>query len=176
VSFTALGMRAYENNQFRSVATATPKEAILFRVAEAAHGGTSDIDDLATTTTTVLGAQTFSLLAISSIGRHRGPPVLFRFPRSRGRCQGPPTALRSQSLSVLRTPVKVDPLVFSSCCSRFDPSVRAVARSRGQGGAPAAKRGRTTLRPTRIHRMLGRSRDEAKTLWFKSCAASGEGS
>ena len=34
--------------------------------------------------------------------------------------------------------------------------LRAVDRSRGQGAAPAAQRGRTTLRPTRIRRILGR--------------------
>jgi len=32
----------------------------------------------------------------------------------------------------------------------------AVDRSRGRGGAPTAQRGRTTSRPTRIRRKLGR--------------------
>jgi len=34
----------------------------------------------------------------------------------------------------------------------------AVDRSRGRGGAPTAQRGRTTSRPTRIRRKLGRPR------------------
>jgi len=50
--------------------------------------------------------------------------------------------------------------------------LEAVDRSRGRGGAPAAQRGRTTSMPTRIRRILRGSRDEEKTLWFKSSAAS----
>ena len=60
-------------------------------------------------------------------------------------------------LSVLGTPVKVDPLVVSSL---FDltsaPCWGRWTASRGRGGAPAAPRGRTTSRPMRIHRILGR--------------------
>ena len=62
------------------------------------------------------------------------------------------------------------------CCLRSDwprsgPCLVAVDRSRGRGGAPAAQRGRTTSRPARIRRILGRA-DEAKTLGVKSSAAS----
>src|ERR1700737_5341605 len=44
----------------------------------------------------------------------------------------------------------------------------AVDRSRGRGGAPAAQRGRTTSRPTRIRRILWLAGTRRKTLWFKS--------
>ena len=45
---------------------------------------------------------------------------------------------------------------FVGCLSRSPgPCTRRWIRWRGQGGAPAAKRGRTTLTPTRIRRTLG---------------------
>src|SRR5271166_6054561 len=79
--------------------------------------------------------------------------------------------MRLVSLSVLGTPVKVGLLVISLVLASFRPVLGAVDRSRGRGGggAPAAQRGRTTLRPERIRRILGRRRDEAKTRRFKSC-------
>ena len=70
-------------------------------------------------------------------------------------------------------PVKVDPLVVSVVWPRSGHCVAAVDRSRGRGGAPAAQRGRTTSRPTRIRRILGRP-GKGKMLWFKSSAASGD--
>jgi hypothetical protein len=79
------------------------------------------------------------------------------------------------ALSVLRTPVKVGIRCCLSCLASFRHTcLGAVDRSRGRGGAPAAQRGRTTSRPTRIHRKLGRPGGEAKTLRFKSSAASWE--
>src|ERR1700757_661899 len=71
-------------------------------------------------------------------------------------------------LSVLGTPVKVDPLVISWLLASFRSVLGAVDRSRGQGGAPAAQRGRTTLRPMRIHRILVAWGNGA-THVFKSC-------
>ena len=65
--------------------------------------------------------------------------------------------------------------LVSRCLASFrPPCLRAVDRSRGRGGAPAAQRGQTTLRPTRIRRILLVAGTEAKTLWFKSSAASRE--
>src|ERR1700757_4250924 len=71
-------------------------------------------------------------------------------------------------LSVLGTPVKVDPLVISWLLASFRSVLGAVDRSRGQGGAPAGQRGRTTLRPMRIHRILVAWGNGA-THVFKSC-------
>ena len=61
------------------------------------------------------------------------------------------------ALSVLRTPVKVGIRCCLSCLASFRHTcLGAVDRSRGRGGAPTAQRGRTTARPTRIRRKLGR--------------------
>ena len=69
------------------------------------------------------------------------------------------------SLSVLGTPVKVGIrwsfLLFGLVPAR---AVGAVDRSRGRGGAPAAQRGRTTSRPTRIRRILVGRENEAKEV------------
>src|SRR6185312_5841209 len=58
------------------------------------------------------------------------------------------------SLSVLGTPVKVDPWSFSCLLASFRSVYGAVDRSRGRGGGRAAQRGRTTSRPARIRRIL----------------------
>ena len=61
------------------------------------------------------------------------------------------------ALSVLGTPVKVGSVGCLRCLASFRHTcLGAVDRSRGRGGAPAAQRGRTTSRPARIRRKLGR--------------------
>ena len=91
------------------------------------------------------------------------------------------TAHDVPALSVLGTAVKVDicvgdPRKGGSVVVSLVGLIRlragAVDRSRGRGGAPAAQRGRTTSRPTRIRRILGRRGVRVKMLRFKSCGAS----
>ena len=81
------------------------------------------------------------------------------------------------SLSVMRTPVKVGSIshlggsfpVFALVVARAGPRGTAAG---GQGGAPAAQRGRTTLRPARIRRILMERVDGVKTLGVQAVGAS----
>src|ERR1700730_13831538 len=75
------------------------------------------------------------------------------------------------SLSVLRTPGKGGSVVFF-VLPRSGPCLRRWTGVGVEVERPAAQRGRTTSMPTRIRRILRGSRDEEKTLWFKSSAAS----
>ena len=79
--------------------------------------------------------------------------------RCLGRCVTP--------LSVLGTPVKVDPFGLFRTLLISLPRSMLMGRwtaSRGRGGAPAAQRGLTTSRPTRMRRILGRRGVRAKDV------------
>ena len=78
-------------------------------------------------------------------------------------------------LSVLGTPVKVRVRwLFLVVWPGSVPCLGRWTVSRGRGGAPVAQRGRTTLRPARVRRILWVGQDEAKALWFRLFAASRE--
>ena len=80
-----------------------------------------------------------------------------------------------QSLSVLRTPRKGGSIGhFLVVWLRSGPCLAAVDRSRCQGGAPAAYARTNDLEADEDPPHAWAARDEAKTLWFKSSAASRE--
>ena len=76
-------------------------------------------------------------------------------------------------LSVLGTPVKVGVRCHFWCWPSSLPGLAGRwAQRGGQGGAPAAQRGRTTLTPAPGPPHAGARVDEAKALRFKPCDAS----